>query len=257
MTFANLFEFTDAGVLAFERAFTGQIPEDVIDLHDPAVVSVVPGTKPFDVRQFTTAHELAEAILGALGSRSLQELLPNLGLWAWLTFVLRDVVFPLDKAGVRALGEVHRWYPSNPNDFWKAQRHLVRMPVTLLATLGRNADHLLCGLPSVHGEIREQLTSQQAMFHPAFQGAARALYYDDAGKKLKRGTGVKTGGSPRRLAKVRKQFDVTWDLFALSSDRLIEMLPNEFDRFRPAPGSQPKSGSAITEASLRGVEIVH
>lgn len=233
MTFNKLFEFTDAGMKAFEQAFMRQIPEDAIDLQDPAVARAVAGTNAFDVRQFETARDLAEAVLYAFGSRKLPELLPNAGLWSWLTFILRDVVFPRDKAGIRPLGEVHRWYPSNPNDYQKAQRHLVRMPVTLLATLGKNADHLLCGKPSVPGEVREQLTSQQEMFHPAFQGAARILYYDDTKHKLKRGAGGKAGGSPRRLARVRRQFDVTWDLFALSSERIVEMLPKEFDRFRP------------------------
>lgn len=246
MRFDSLGEFTDAGLIAFEQAFTGQIPEDAIDLHDPALVKAVPGTRPFEVRPFDTAHELAAAVLNSLGSRKLPELLPNAGMWAWLSFVLRDVVFPRDKTGVRQLGEVHRWYPSKPNDYQKAQRHLVRMPVTLLGTLGRNADHLLCGKPSVHGDVREQLTSQQEMFHPAFQGAARALYYDDSKKKLKPGAGGKGGGSPRRLAKVRRQFDVTWDLFALSPERLVEMLPKEFDRFRPGPTGSTKADVAGT-----------
>lgn len=245
MKFAALYEFTDAGIDAFEKAFSGQIPEDAIDLGDSNLVRPIAGTTGFEVRNFETAKELSAAVIASLGGRKVGEVLPNTGLWAWLTFVLRDVVFPRDKNGARPLGEIHRWFPGNPNDYQKAQRHLVRMPVTLLATLGRNADHLLCGKPSVHGDLREQLTSQQEMFFPAFQAVARSLYYDEERKKLKPGAGGKGGGSPRRLARARRQFDVTWDLFALPPERLLEMLPKEFSRFKPTAGSG------------RGTESIH
>jgi hypothetical protein len=40
--------------------------------------------------------------------------------------------------------------------------------------------------------------------------------------------------SPRRLATVRKQLDVTWDLYEVPSERLVRMLPKDFDRFKPS-----------------------
>ncbi|MDN5861512.1 MAG: hypothetical protein L0H84_23160, partial [Pseudonocardia sp.] len=82
--------------------------------------------------------------LTALGPISLFEVLPSTGLWSWLTFVLRAQLFKRDAAGQLKVGELHRWYPSDPNDWQKGQRHLVRMPVLLLHSLGENADHLLC-----------------------------------------------------------------------------------------------------------------
>jgi len=184
------------------------------------------------------------SVVAAAGQHRIADLIPRAGLWAWLTFVLRDELFPRDASGRRKFGEVHRWYPSNPNDWQKAQRHLVRMPVLLLSSLGKNSDHLLCGPPSILPDIREQLTSQQDMFHPAFQGAARALYYDEEHRRLKTGAGGKGAGSPRRLAKIRQQLDVTWDLYHLSAMALLRLLPKEFSRFRP-------SGLATSEAFPR------
>ena len=69
------------------------------------------------------------------------------------------------------------------------------------------------------------------MFTPSFQKLARTLYFDDAKGRLKRGAGGKDGGSPRRLAKVRQQLDVTWDLDDLGFERVLRALPAEFDRF--------------------------
>lgn len=228
-----LYEFTQPGIDAFERVFTGDLDETALDLSDPSLVRRVAGSSAFAPVQFDTAGDMAKAVLQAMGSASLFELLPRTGLWAWLTFVLRDQLFKKTPDGTFKVGELHRWYPSDPGDWQKGQRHLVRMPVLLLDQLGENADHLLCAAPGVLPEIREQLTSQQDMFNPVFQSVARALYYDDQKNALKRGAGGKGGGSPRRLAKLRQQFDVTWDLEDLDYSHIIGKLPGEFDRYKP------------------------
>jgi hypothetical protein len=231
-TYTALYEFTDEGLSLFERAMSGEIPEEAVNPIDAKIAQPLDATGPFEVADFQTAQEMATAIIEAAGTRSIQELIHGNGLWAWLTFILRDVLFPADVNGQRKLGEVHRWFPSNPDDFQKAQRHLVRMPVVLQLSLGPDADYLLCGPPSVLPEIREQMTSQQDMFDLNFQRAARNLYFDASAGKLKKGIAGKGGGSARRLATVRKQFDVTWNLFDVTPDRLLEMLPREFDRFK-------------------------
>jgi len=61
---------------------------------------------------------------------------------------------------------------------------------------------------------------------------AKTLYFDPSTGKLKRGAGGKGGGRPRRLAKVRQQFDVTWEIEELGHDRILALLPSEFERFK-------------------------
>ncbi len=239
ISYSALYEFNAAGLEAFEKVFTGQIDDTAIDPVDSAVASRVHGTTAFTVSEYKTTKEMAQCVLGSLGAANFPDLLPNAGLWAWLTFVMRDQLFKKAGDGTWKVGEVHRWYPSNPNDWQKGQRHLVRMPVLLLKSLGDVADHLLCGNPSILPEIREQLTSQQDMFNPAFQQVARSLYYDDAKGTLKPGAGGKSGGTPRRLAKVRQQLEVTWDIEDLGPVKIIERLPQEFSRFKPKSPSQP------------------
>jgi len=233
-SFPALFEFTSEGLDQFRRAMPGLLDEAAIDLADPGIVQPVANSKPFRVADFQTAREMAEAICSALGAIPPQSVADRMGLWAWLTFVLRDVLFPV-VGGKRKIKELHRWYPAPPNDFQKAQRHLVRMPTLLFASLGSDADHLICGKPGTGPEIREQLTSQQDMFSPSFQRACRALYFDEATGSVKKGAGGKDrAGVPRRLAAVRKQLDVTWDMTDLSADRILELLPPEFDQFKGA-----------------------
>ncbi len=173
--YAALHAFNPVGMDLFWKVFNGQLDDSAIDPIDAGLASRVEGSGFFVATEFQTAKEMAQTVLDSFGSNSLADLLPNAGLWAWLTFVMRDQLFGRARDGTWKVGEVHRWYPGKPNDWRKGQRHLVRMPVLLLKSLGGRADHLLCGAPSVLPEIREQLTSQQDMFYPVFQQVARRL----------------------------------------------------------------------------------
>ena len=152
--YASLREFTEHGMKVFQRAFEGQLDEAVIDPTDPALTDRISGTNELDVENWQTSKDMAEAIINACGTVALADLLRRPGLWAWLSFVLRDQVYPRLKSGQRKLGEVHRWYPANIDDYQKGQRHLVRMPVLLLSSFGDDADHLLLGAPSIPGDLR-------------------------------------------------------------------------------------------------------
>lgn len=234
MTYSGLYEFTEHGLAVFEKVFRGEFDEEAVAWDDEQIVNPIAGTRAFGPVDYRNAHEMAQDILRALGSNDLSTMLPRTGLWAWLSFVLRDQLYPRDAKNRRKIGEVHRWYPSDPGDYMKAQRHLVRMPVVLLERLGPAAEHLLCLEPRILPDIREQLTSQQDMLHHAFQEAALKLYYNPDTESLKRGYGSKGAGSPRRLAEIRAQFDVTWHLFDLDADEILRKLPKEFDKFRDA-----------------------
>lgn len=235
-TFSTLYEFNGAGLEMFKKVFEGQIEAAVLNPESPDMVDQVEGTKEFTIGEYRTAKDMAESVLVAIGKTDISKLVGNTGLWAWLTFVLRDQLFKKTRGGFWKMGDVHRWYPSNLNDWQQSQRHLVRMPVLLLNSLDQDADHLLCEHPSILPEIREQLTSHQDMCNKDFQKVARMLYYDDVRGTLKRGAGGKGLGSPRRLAQVRQQLDVTWDLEHLKPRQILEMLPEEFEKFNPDTG---------------------
>lgn len=82
-------------------------------------------------------------------------------------------------------------------------------------------------------EIVAQLAARQELItNPAVIEAATALYIDSKSEQPKKGSGGQATGSPRRLADVLNQFDITWDLYAMNSEKILEMLPKEFDRFK-------------------------
>ena len=232
MKLDNLRAFNTTGLHHFEQRLADSDAVERLDAFANAYSSALEDTAPLEIRDFATAGELAEAVLHSLGKERLFQNLDNIGLWAWLTFVLREQLFKRKPDGTLKLGEYHRWYPSAANDWQKGQRHLVRMPVFLLAALGENADHLLCSAPHILPEIREQMTGQYDMMTPAFQKLARKLYYDPATRSLKRGAGGKDAGSPRRLRTLRRQLEVTWQVDDLPLERILAKLPREFDRYK-------------------------
>lgn len=232
VTLPTLYSLTSEGLLRFELFMRNEGPSTGL-VHPTAELGVpIAGLGPLEIREFSSAREMAAAVVAAFGERDPQEFAGDTGLWSWLTVILADQVFPI-KGGARQPREFYRWFPAPPNDWQKAQRHLVRMPVLLFSSFDSDADHLLCGKPSVGPDIREQLTSQQDMFSRNFQHACRKLYFDEATGSVKKGTGSRDGpGTPRRLATVRKQLDVTWDMTDLTAERILELLPEEFDVFR-------------------------
>lgn len=234
-TYSTLFSLTELGLDLFQKFMRGEIAGGAIDPQDEQLATPRLEFGQLVVEEFDTARAMAKAIKSAFGDRNPQDFAGDTGLWSWLTLVLVDQVFPL-QGGVRKPKEFYRWFPAAPSDWRKAQRHLVRMPTLLYAAFASDADHLLCGKPSVGPDIREQLTSQQDMFSRNFQQVCRTLYYDEATDTVKRGSGSKEGpGIPRRLASIRQQLDVTWDMTDLSADRILDLLPAEFDAFRTVP----------------------
>ncbi len=233
-TYDGLYSFKERGLAEFRYLFESNRVTDTINLKDSTITTKLYGSNEFKVEPFFNTKEMAKEIVSSLGEISPIKQLSNSGLWAWLTYVLRDQLFDKDANGIWRIGENHRWYPSSPNDWQKGQRHLVRMPVLLYVMFENDADHLLCNKPSVMPEIREQLTSRNNMLIGSFQAAAKSLYFDDKTGKLKRGAGGSGPGSPRRLSKVQQQLDVTWDFDELDSQEIINLLPSEFSRFIPA-----------------------
>lgn len=233
-SFPCLYELTPEGLELFRRIMLRELDENALDVGNSEYAAPIEGTMPFAPAPFASAKEMAVAICHSLGTLDAQETAGRTGLWAWLYFVLIDVLSPKKANGERKVMEYVRWFPSSPNDYLKAQRHLVRMPVLLYSSLGSDADHLICGKPDSGPEIREQLTSQQDMFSVNFQRACRSLYFDDNSGSLKKGiAGKDSAGSTRRMAQVRKQLDVTWDMTDLPADRILHLLPPEFDGFKP------------------------
>lgn len=160
----------------------------------------------------------------------------DVGMWAWLSLLYFDQLCPTGKNGQRKIGEQARYIPA-PNAFQRFYRHLLLGPYLVFRAhrdCPTTAGALLASSLDAPGDIVEQLASRQELVsNPAVMGVATKLYMDVKGN-LKRGAGSKGAGSPRRLVDIVNQFDLTYDLYAMSDQQLLDLLPREFDKFRPA-----------------------
>ena len=93
---------------------------------------------------------------------------------------------------------------------------------------------LLYGPLFTVGHFVYQLASRgELLTNRAVLEAATSLYIDSQRLRPKRG-GVSRGpGGVFRFADVMNQFDLVWDLQSLTSDRLLTLLPSEFQKFLP------------------------
>ena len=156
------------------------------------------------------------------------------GLWCWMSALYFDQICPPGASGGRNVGDLARYVPDR--SFRRFYRHLLLGPF-LVVKAHRKAPEaaiaVLAGPLHKPGDLAEQLTSRmEILTNAAIMGAASQLYYDSAEGGLKRGAGGKGAGSPRRLADLVNQLDLTVDMYALDADRLIDMLPREFNRFK-------------------------
>jgi hypothetical protein len=189
---------------------------------------------------FGTRFAAAQYLNDRFTAAGLQNVEGDCGLWAWLALYYFEELCPPGAGGRRKPGEQARWIP-DVNNFQRYYRHLLAGPYRIYRAHRDEPSHalaLLCGPLNRPGDIVEQLASRQEIVtNRGIMACATRLYIDPTSNRPKRGAGSKGAGSPRRLADVLNQFDVTWDLYSLTADRLLGILPREFDRFRPTPAA--------------------
>lgn len=180
-----------------------------------------------------------------LQSLDQESLILEPGLWTWLAFCLFNTICPEGVRG-RKIAEDAK-YILRRDDYRKFYRHLVSGPYFMIrAHINQPAavKAILATRPDSPGEVYEQLASrQQIVTSRAAMETATELYWDEQSQYLRRGAGGSGPGSARRLASVLKQYELTYDLNAITSTTLTSMLPKEFARFRG-----PSSEGSVTAA---------
>lgn len=188
----------------------------------------------FDQEAFATKLSLAEAIdkaiiAGGLDEESLEN---DQGFWSWLTlrFAAKFI------GGKGQIGESALWiyepgnwrkvYRQKMAPLWLAYRAHRENPECLTAVLGIPVNKT--------GEVFEQMMARKwIVLSPGIMTLVTKLYFDEEQKKLKKGSGGKDAGAPRRLSTVLDQLGLTYDIEELGWEALASMLPYDFRKFIP------------------------
>jgi len=159
------------------------------------------------------------------------------GLWSGLALFWFDRLCPRRADGSREMREEYHYILSS--DYRHYYRHLVRSPWQLVRDHGEASRFLLISPQqqshplSVHGEILEQFGGRQQVLRsrPIIRAANR-LYFDEEAARPRRGVAGNGRGSARRFGLVLRQFDLTYDAENMSENAFVQMLPDEFERWR-------------------------
>jgi hypothetical protein len=222
-----------------DRAREDLSPELVTD---PELTSVISLTECVP-RKFKSRWDVAGYLDDLILQGKLDDYARDAGFWAWLTVFHFDEICPKAADGSRpdlkSSTGVMRYYPQMTE--WKRYyRHLLAGPWMIYRAHTedpRRAMPLLATDVSSPGEAVEQIASRQEFVTSAtIMEVVYRLYYDPKTTKLRRGSGRKERGGTRRFVTVLQQFDMTYDLYSLAPDRLLQLLPKEFDEFRSPAG---------------------
>ena len=194
--------------------------------------------------------EASEEIISKMDmARYLYELLSHLnrgdavrnrGMWSWLGLFMFDMICPADpNTGTRRIRE-DWYYVFQPDDalpnYQTYYRHLLYTPYSLYRSFKGDAGRvLLAGSVWVGGDMIEQIASRQEYIscRPVLEALDRLYYVEEDGLgRVKRGATDRTrDGSLRRFVTFLQQIDATYDLYGLSCEKILNLLPSEFDEW--------------------------
>lgn len=186
----------------------------------------------FNYDAFNTKLDLAKAIDTAVKAAGLAEesLEADQGFWSWLTLRYANN-FIGSKGNV---GEYALWIYEPGN--WRKVYRQKMAPLWLAYRAHRNNPECLKAVLSIPvnktGEVFEQMMARKwIVLSPGIMTLVTKLYFDEQEGKLKKGSGGKDKGAPRRLSTVLDQLGLTYDIEKLEWNKLAAMLPNDFKKF--------------------------
>lgn len=204
-------------------------------LNDPSSSVAIAPTAEIEPKSFNSRFEFGQYLgttLGPLGRRAISH---HHALWTWLSLYFFDELCPLSADGTRRVLEDAVYIVPATYNHQRYYRHIARTSWLTVSDHKENAKVLLAGAErGSRSEIFEQIASRQGMLgNQTIVASAFELYFDKSKGSVKRGAGGKGAGSPRRLAAIVQQLELTYDLAACTTSQLLELLPKEFDRFKP------------------------
>lgn len=181
---------------------------------------------------YKNKNELIPYIVEQLGLRSNKDLYFNKGLWSWLSAFYFENICPADGHGKRKVNEAAFYVLRDPKNYTKYYRHLLAYPSRIFSELDESSKIFLIGSFQKRGEITEQFGAyQEIALNKGILDAANIMYWDDVTKNLKRGAAGKGAGSARRLVRIIRQYQLTYDLNSMPGNEIVALLPNEFSKW--------------------------
>jgi hypothetical protein len=232
-------ELNEAGIEKFKDFLivmreTGESETSLPELlSDETYTRLLPNKIEIEQGSFSTKYEIAEYLHEKVSRISPDKKYRNIGMWTWLAVFYFDVLCPADSEGNRKIGADSR-YILNGEEWDRIFRHLLAGPVMIYDLHGENSIILLYNPVDETGDFLAQLMGRQEIgTNKGVIEAAKILYWDPVKKRPKRSSSPQEHkpGTLRRFVDVLQQFDLTYDLYSISGEELIQLLPGEFKKW--------------------------
>jgi hypothetical protein len=231
---------------------TAPPPFELLD--DPAYSDELPIDVAVEQREFADRLSAAWYLFKRLSVLDTDITDRDEGLWAWLSLQLFDQVCPARGDGQRRPGRDYRHIPEF--DFRNRHRHLLLGPYQIYRRHGARSMLLLAGpVDSESGLYHEIVSRQDLIANRGVLEAAVMLYLDPKRDRPKPGAqgSHRQPGTVRRFVRVLQQLDVNYDIYGLSGEQILELLPAEFDVWRPQRGiAFAEDAEPVTEWAAAG-----
>jgi len=157
----------------------------------------------------------------------------NIGLWSWLSLYYFELVCPRNENGRRLPGQDCRHIIDL--DFRRYYYHLLNGPYNIYKLHKEKAPLLLSGPLYRTSTFYLQLASRQGFVtNKGVMEAANLLYYDFLNGRPKiAALSKKKPGTLFRFIIVIQQLDLTYDLYSMNGEEVLNLLPSEFDEWHP------------------------
>jgi hypothetical protein len=187
-------------------------------------------------RTFGTRLQLAQYLAEVLNGAADDGLENEVGLWSWLSLFYFDQVCPVEENGLRKPGRDYRHIlePGYPN----GHRHLLAGAWLVYSVygLGEKLARLLLWTPlHLESKFHHQLAGRQTLItNNSILDAADKMYFYESESRPKRGALIEKNspGTLLRFIDVVQQLDLTYDLYSMSGEEILALLPPEFDKWK-------------------------
>jgi len=188
-----------------------------------------------DMITFKSKQELAEYLnkVFEISGVKREDVIGDKGLWTWLAYTWFEQI---TNNRCNILKREEHYICTSPSNYRRYYIHLVAPCYIIYSLYGLPISKLFVYNPPWEiNDFTERVAANQFIIsHKNIMEAIYRLYFDERSGRPKRGASSDEEGSVRRFIKVIQQFEFTYDIYSMSSDQIINLLPPEFNRWKPS-----------------------
>jgi hypothetical protein len=181
---------------------------------------------------FTSSFALGKYLNALLNDVENTKLMNDIQLWNWLSCFYFDLITMNKKSGKREIGEVKRYIlDSSSVNFYK--HHIFSS--WYFFNLFQDRSRIILNTPvwSIGKVSRLIANNKYIINYPELIELIYDLYWDfNSSRSKKDYLNEKIPGNITRFTTVINQLMLTYDIFSLSANEILDLLPSEFDKWK-------------------------